>query len=355
MMQFMGVLQTNLVDIELRAGMIGILGITYYLEGSMTTSRSQQICLTETCYYHCISRCVRRAFLCGYDEYSGKSYQHRRDWVEQQLLRQSQAFCIDVASYAIMSNHYHVIIRVNPELAASLSAEAIMDRWQLLYRLDPLMVRFKEGDVLTDEEKNIVDNEIRRMREVLMSISRFMGYLNERIARRANAEDGCKGRFWEGRFRSQALLDEVALLQCLAYVDLNPVRAGISQNPLQSEYTSIKRRLAGDSSGLLEFKTDKPRKMSENYKELPFHIKDYLELLEWSGCIIQGDKRESITENVPTLIDKFVIEPTRWHTAMKPPLPWHQKALGSARNIKKYCEAIGQRWLRQADYALNYT
>ncbi|MCY3751898.1 MAG: transposase [Gammaproteobacteria bacterium] len=335
--------------------MIGILGITYYLEGSMTTSRSQQICLTETCYYHCISRCVRRAFLCGYDEYSGKSYQHRRDWVEQQLLRQSQAFCIDVASYAIMSNHYHVIIRVNPELAASLSAEAILDRWQLLYRLDPLMVRFKEGDVLTDEEKNIVDNEIRRMREVLMSISRFMGYLNERIARRANAEDGCKGRFWEGRFRSQALLDDVALLQCLAYVDLNPVRAGISQNPLQSEYTSIKRRLACDSSGLLEFKTDKAGKMSENYNELPFHIKDYLELLEWSGCIIQGDKRESITENAPALIDKFVIEPTRWHAAMKPPLPWHQKALGSARNIKKYCEAIGQRWLRQADYALNYT
>ena len=187
-----------------------------------------------------------------------------------------------------MSNHYHVIIRVNPELAASLSAEAILDRWQLLYRLDPLMVRFKEGDVLTDEEKNIVDNEIRRMREVLMSISRFMGYLNERIARRANAEDGCKGRFWEGRFRSQALLDDVALLQCLAYVDLNPVRAGISQNPLQSEYTSIKRRLACDSSGLLEFKTDKAGKMSENYNELPFHIKDYLELLEWSGCIIQG-------------------------------------------------------------------
>ena len=254
----------------------------------MTTSRSQQICLTETCYYHCISRCVRRAFLCGYDEYSGKSYQHRRDWVEQQLLRQSQAFCIDVAGYAVMSNHFHVIIRVNPELAASLSAEAILDRWQRLYRLDPLMARFKEGDELTDDEKHIVDNEIVRMRDILMSISRFMGYLNERIARRANAEDGCKGRFWEGRFRSQALLDEVALLQCLAYVDLNPVRAGISQNPLQSEHTSIKRRLAGNSSDLLEFKTDKPGKMSENYKNFRFILKTIWRYLNGRAVLFRG-------------------------------------------------------------------
>ena len=89
----------------------------------MTIARRQQICLTETCYYHCISRCVRRAFLCGVDALSGKSYQHRREWVEQQLLAQSRAFCVDVAGYAIMSNHYHVIVKVNLELAASLSAE----------------------------------------------------------------------------------------------------------------------------------------------------------------------------------------------------------------------------------------
>lgn len=321
----------------------------------MTISRRQQICLTETRYYHCISRCVRRAFLCGFDDYSGKSYQHRKDWVEQQLLLQSRAFCIDVANYAIMSNHYHVIIRVNPELAASLSAEAILDRWQLLYRLDPLMVRFKEGDVLTDEEKNIVDNEIRRMREVLMSISRFMGYLNERIARKANAEDGCKGRFWEGRFRSQALLDDVALLQCLAYVDLNPVRAGISQNPLKSDYTSIKRRLAGDSSCLLQFKTGGSGKISQDHDELPFHINDYLDVLDWSGSIIQEDKHGSTCQDTPALIGKFRIKPTHWQTVMKPPVPWRQKALGSARNINKYCEAMGQRWLCQAQYSLSYT
>ena len=188
----------------------------------MTSPRRHQICLTETCFYHCISRCVRRAFLCGVDASSGKSYQHRSGWVEQQLLKQSRAFCVDVAGYAIMSNHYHVIVKVNLDLAASLSSEAVLARWQQLYRPNPLMARFKAGNVLTDAEKGSVDKQISRMRETLVNISRFMGYLNERIARKANAEDDCKGRFWEGRFVSQALLDETALLQCLVYVDLNP-------------------------------------------------------------------------------------------------------------------------------------
>lgn len=321
----------------------------------MTTSRNQQICLTETSYYHCISRCVRRAFLCGIDEYSGKSYQHRRDWVERQLLSQSRAFCIDVAGYAIMSNHYHVVIRVNQELPPSLPAGAILERWQKLFRLSPLMLRFKEEDVLLDEEKHIINNEIGKMREALMSVSRFMGYLNERIARKANAEDGCKGRFWEGRFRSQALLDEVALLQCMAYVDLNPIRAGVSQNPLQSEYTSIKRRMAGDSSDLLQFKTGEPGEMSDNYSELPFHIKDYLQILDWSGCIIQEDGHGSTPTDTPVLIDKLGIKPNRWQKAMRPPVPQHQKALGSVRNIKKYCEAVGQSRLSQTNHSLSYS
>ena len=313
----------------------------------MTIARRQQICLDETPYYHCISRCVRRAFLCGFDRLTGNSYEHRRSWVEQRLLALSQAFCIDLVGYAVMSNHYHVVLRVNLALAASLSQTAVLDRWQQLYSLSPLLKRFQAGDVLTAGELGQVNTEIARMRQTLTSISRFMGYLNEKIARAANAEDDCKGRFWEGRFKSQALLDDAAVLQCLAYVDLNPVRAGISSTPAQSDYTSVKRRLARIAPELMPFQPRGAVAEADISATLPFDFEDYLQLLDWSGQRLREDKRGAIPTAYPPLIDQLGMTPAGWQRAMQPHRPWLQKALGSAAHLKTYCQAIGQQWLWQ--------
>jgi hypothetical protein len=209
----------------------------------MPKPRKELVLLKETPYYHCVSRCVRRAFLCGVDTVTGKSYEHRRQWIVDRIKQLTDIFAIDCASYSVMSNHYHVIPHVDTERADAWSEQEVIDRWVHLFSLPVIVQRYLAKEPITQAERDTVSELLFKWRTRLHDISWFMRCINEPIARQANKEDGCTGRYWEGRYKSQALLDEKALAACLAYVDLNPVRAGMTQTPEQSEYTSIKARI----------------------------------------------------------------------------------------------------------------
>jgi REP element-mobilizing transposase RayT len=170
--------------------------------------------------------------LCGEDIYSGKNYEHRRGWIRNRLKELSLIFGVEVFSYAVMSNHLHIVIRNRPDLVKSWSDEEVVKRWSWLFPKEredtgnPLPpIPAYVHNFLKDSEKLSV------CRQRLGSLSWFMRCLNEKIARRANQEDQCSGRFWEGRFKSQPLLDEGAILACMAYVDLNPVRENLLRHP----------------------------------------------------------------------------------------------------------------------------
>lgn len=297
----------------------------------MTQPRSQQVSVADTPYYHVVSRCVRRSFLCGYDPASGKNYEHRRDWIEGRIRVLSSLFAIDICAYAVMSNHYHVVVKLNTCEAGAWSDDEVLHRWCSLYRGLPLVQKYLNGKCLLPVELQTVKSCIAIYRSRLQSLSWFMKCLNEPIARQANKEDGCTGHFWEARFKSQALLTEEALLSAMAYVDLNPLRACMADTPENSEFTSIKERVCSrfdlaaaiaqqiHSESLRYF--DLPLKPLAKFEGglrlevqtgIAFGAADYLELVDMTGRIIRSDKRGLIQAKLPPILERLNLDVDAW-------------------------------------------
>src|SRR5579862_5572062 len=177
----------------------------------MPRPRHTLIDIHATPYYHCISRCVRRAFLCGQDRRTGRGFDHRKAWLLDQLAELSAIFAVDLCAYAILSNHYHLVVHLDHARAAAWSDAEVAARYGRLFA-PTVAARMTLPPAHAAAW-------ITCWRARLADLSWFMRCLNEAIARRANAEDACTGRFWEGRFRSQALLDAAGLVTCMAYVD----------------------------------------------------------------------------------------------------------------------------------------
>jgi REP element-mobilizing transposase RayT len=320
----------------------------------MPKPRKTLVSLDATPYYHCVSRCVRRAFLCGEDTITGNSYEHRRQWIEDRLLILASTFAIDIAAYAIMSNHYHVVLRINHELAESWTQSEVIDHWHRIFKGSLLSQRYAQGEMLSKAEHDALSQQVNKWRKRLMSISWFMRCSNEPIARQANHEDKVTGRFWEGRFKSQALLDEKALAACMVYVDLNPIRARMAKTPEQSDHTSIKRRIkqALDAkqpylpeqqpTALLAFAGNPREDMPDG---IPFVLSDYLALVDWSGRIIREDKKGHIPEHLPDILQRLDIDRRNWVYLTKNFEHPFKNLVGAAHHVRKTCEDIGKNWV----------
>jgi REP element-mobilizing transposase RayT len=319
----------------------------------MTQSRDSLISLSDTPYYHCISRCVRRAFLCGNDNYTGQSFEHRRQWMIERIRYLTDVFSIEVGAYAIMSNHYHLVLYVNESELSQLSDSDICARWAMIYSLSPIVVRWQKGELTSDTQKEVALSIIAEWRSRLSSISWFMRCLNEFIARKANKEDKCTGRFWEGRFKSQALLDEKALLTCMAYVDLNPIRAKMSANVEESEYTSIFERIHGKSHHA-EKKIENSSKplikfIGAEYQHQPqginFSLIDYIELVDWTGRVIREDKRGAISGEAPSLLATLGLDNETWFKLANDFGKDYHGAVGSLEELVLFAEHTGKCWI----------
>lgn len=290
--------------------------------------------------YHVCSRCVRRTFLCGVDEFSGRDFSHRRRWIQKRILTLSRIFSVSIYAYAVMSNHYHIVLRIEP---LTLTDAEVAERW---LQLCPVTTKSDSLATLHGARRYAIVNSKERLAELrdrLQSLSWFMRFINEPLARFANKEDNCTGRFWEGRFKSQILLDEASVLACMVYVDLNPVRAGLAEGLNDSDYTSVQHRLAHDK------KAETITAIDDSTSVQPFApitLHDYVTLVLWTA-------KARSSEHLPT--DKRIYSCLRHNkTSYREwfrdnlPKPHHwQRALGSVNALKDYAEAIGQSWIKR--------
>ncbi len=171
-----------------------------------TYSRSRIVVEDEVGVYHCIARCVRRAFLCGVDSYTGQDYSHRKEWILDRMRELAGLFAIEVCGYSVMSNHLHLVLRNRPDIAGRWSADEIALRWCRVF--PPRDDATGEPDKPGVHDLAMLANNSERLAELrqrLSNLSWFMRCLCEKIARTANYEDGSNGRFWAGRFKDAGL------------------------------------------------------------------------------------------------------------------------------------------------------
>ena len=340
-------------------------------------------------WIHAISRCVRKAYLCGGRD--GK-WDHRRQWVEDRLKELSGVFAVEVAAYAVMSNHVHAVVRMSPEGSFAWSAREVVERWLSVFgkNADRMVVNGQRDLIITQFAQDAVWVAERRAR--LADLSWFMRAFKEPIARRANAEDDCSGRFWEGRFASVPLLDHAAVVACMAYVDLNPVRARMAPTPEASCFTSVKARVgarqrhravtrvqakvaAGEATPEQAAATLKRAGVAEEsipaaavsheagnflapilrcqrthdgqvVSSFELSVDEYLTLVDLTGRVLRPDKRGAIDPRLPALLARLDLKLDAWIATMTGWRQMHGRALGHRAARDEIAGHHGLRWIR---------
>ena len=322
----------------------------------------------EVGVYHCFSRCVRRAFLCGKDEYTGKDYSHRKQWLEELLELAATYYVVDVLAFGILDNHFHVMLRQRPDLRKKLSATAVARRWLMLHpkRRD---AKGNACEPTWDEIREITKDgkRVKELRNRLANISWFVGFVKEKLARRANKEDDVTGAFFEKRFEMKRLLTENAVLACSIYIDLNPIRAGLALTPETSEQTSAWRRIQAtlarrEGRVAKEAMTDRwlapiyDRSLPKNQQfatkgwrasdkaALGMQLEQYLELLDWCGRQVRLGKTGKIPNHLAPILDRLGIQREHWLDLVQSFGQLFRRIAGDAEAIEQHAAIHRRKW-----------
>ena len=342
----------------------------------MATPRKNIVSYQEVGIYHCISRCVRRAFLCGKDPLSGKCFRHRRVYIKNNLKDLSTHFCLKVGASTVQPNHLHVVIKLDPFASAPLNPEEVVRRWRRVFPHKRDKNR-KPVELTDDELMKEIGNTalVAEWRARLVDLSWFMRCLKEPIARMANKEDECKGHFWEQRFSCIRIEDDAALMACLAYVELNSVRSGEVDRPEYCDFASIQDRIkaykarrhlemAQEYEKALESKEEARKMMAWALRESKadqwlcpleelfdgwngyeggISEENYLELVDWTGRKLRDKDSGHIPEHLASILERMEVDIQNWAKAVEGYGGLFHVFAGKARRLRALAKKLGQR------------
>ena len=310
----------------------------------MATARALIVQPGQLGHFHVVVRCVQQLFLCGRCRVSGNNYDHRRGWIETRFLELGELFAVSVHSYAVMSNHLHLVVTVDPEAIAEWSDWEVAKRGALLQRRagESEGQRMARALVWRDQPERI-----EKLRAKLGSLSEYMKALNEFIAKKANRESGRKGNFWDDRFKCQRLEDEGALLSAMVYVDLNPIRAKLAEDLPGSDHTSAQRRLRQMQSDRRQLSAPLVAVAGPAKRRLlDLTQAAYLELVDQTGRQLHPGKRGRISVATPPVLRTLGLNHRQWLTQVKGIESRYWRAVGSVDSLLRLAEQLGQQWVR---------
>ena len=336
----------------------------------MTKARFRLVDTTVSRWYHCISRCCRKAHLL-----SDENGFQRKEWIDQRLKELNEIFAISVGGFSTMDSHLHLLLRIDCEEAENWSDQEVVERWFRLYppRGADRKPMKPTGEMIEAKLNN--SDWVRETRSRLSSLGWFMKCLKEPLARLANQQDGCTGAFFEGRYKSIAILDEEALLTVCAYIDLNPVAAGIVSLPEESPHTSIKERVdhakskgrmcdveeirngsvaASKVSGKVEkglwlIPIEDRRRLGEDREGMRegFTFGQYLLLVDYTSRTIRKGKA-SVSKELEGIFERLGSSAEIWSSRVKKlqAKPWMGRFLSASRDrLRALASKLGVRHL----------
>jgi hypothetical protein len=247
-----------------------------------------------------------------------------------------------------MSNHLHIVVHMDPTHVDTWNDEAVVERWLRLFppRNDSHHAReYKRQRIVQDPAY------LAELRRRLGDLSWLMRCLAEPIARRANAEDRCKGRFWEGRYKCQLLCDTRAVLAAMAYVDLNPIRAGVATRLENSDHTSAQQRIDQAKRDPIMLRQSLLPISGSLLRCLPICTGDYLQLVDWTGRRLREGKRGAIPNDEPSVLQSLDPTSQRWAMRVNAIGSGYWRVVGEAQNLIAVAQRIGQRWVKGLGFA----